>query len=212
MKNTFKFVLLASLVVFAAACGKKNESGGGNSYGNLVSNNSQLTSSSLDAVGKFNQWYKSNTEGGSPGVVGNYGLDYQSSSATVDGNCEERELFGFLPYWYCSGSGSNNNNGGQFDCRVTLSFSNQSLKVNNPTLKKIYEGKMGTLVNATQVGSLITLQFQKSNGFVVSYKIDTNYHSSFQPVEMTDSETGSVDRLVYYTMNSSLITNLPICD
>jgi hypothetical protein len=211
MKNTFKFVLLASLVVFAAACGKKNESGG-KSYGNLVSNNSQLTSSSLDAVSKFNQWYVSNTEGGSPGQVGNYGLDYQSSSATVDGNCEERELFGFLPYWYCSSSGSNNNNGGSFDCRVTVSFSNRSLKLNNPTLKKIYEGRMGTLVNATQIGSLITLQFQKTNGFVVSYKIDTNYHSSFQPVEMTDSETGSVDRLVYYTMNSSLLANLPICD
>jgi hypothetical protein len=211
MKSTFKIVLLASLVVFAAACGKKNSSGG-NSYGSLVSNNSQLTSSSLDAVGKFNQWYKSNTEGGSPGMVGNYGLDYQSSSATVDGNCEERELFGFLPYWYCSSSGSNSNNGGSFDCRVTVSFSNQSLKLNNPTLKKIYEGKMGTLVNATQIGSLITLQFQKSNGFVVSYKIDTNYHSSFQPVEMTDSETGSVDRLVYYTTNPSLLTNLPICD
>lgn len=221
MKNTFKLVLLASLVVFASACGKKNESGGGGSYGNLISDSSQLNNNSIEAVKNFNKWMETNVPST---MYGNVGLYYQSSNPAGEtgSNCVEKEFLG-IPYYYCSGysSGSGMTSDG---CKVTILGGTQTraIKLQNPTLNKIYNAAANKLVliNATQSNpssyatNVYTLSFQDQKsgspdyGTVKSYTIDTQYHSAVQPMVVTDSNNNSYKRLSQISNN---ITGLTTC-
>ncbi len=223
MKNTFKFVLLASLVVFAAACGKKDESSSSSGFRSSLSTGSNISTSSRQAVEQFNRWYASRFEPSvTPGV---YRVAYTSASAqNSNSNCEERDL-GFLglKYWYCAPSTSGSLTSGLDECRTTIIASDRSVKGENASLARIAAGQAGTLVNATFQGSsenyqnsVFTLQFQKSNAHIVTYIIDTRYHSAMQPVQVTDTES---DSLMYYygsaistPFNTVSVAGLEICD
>lgn len=228
MKNTFKLVLLASLVVFASACGKKNESGGSGSYGNLVSDSSQLSDNSIDAVKNFTRWMDTNIPvGQANNLYGNVALFYQSSSAIGDvgSNCVEKEFLG-IPYYYCSGYSSNSGTTGD-SCKVTIlgGVQTRAVKLQNPTLNKIYNASANKLVliNATQTNpssylqNVYTLSFQDQRGnatsnpeygTVKSYTIDTQYHSAIQPMVVTENNSGSYKRLSQISYNLSGVTDI----
>lgn len=216
MKNTFKFVLLASLLVFAAACGKKNSSGGSGS-GSLYSSNIQYSQSSKQAVEDFADWYRSNQEGISQNParpdlprVGMFGLDRRSNTASTGTGCVEEKVGEFLGIdiykWNCD-SADENSGTSTGVCSVLVQQSSNSLKPLNPTLKKIFEGKAGTLVDASKNGNVFKFQFyNQNNGQVVSYIIDTYYHSAFQPMQVTNYGNGTmmnVSNIVYQPTNAT---------
>lgn len=202
MKNTFKLVLLASLVVFASACGKKNESGGSGS-GSLYSSNIQYSQASKQAVEAFADWYRSNQEGISQNPsrpdlprVGLFGLDRRLNTASTGTGCTQEIIGEFLGIdlykWNCDAADETSGTSSGV-CSVLVQQSSNTLKPLNPTLKKIYEGKAGTLVEATKNGNVFKFQFYNSTtGHVVSYIIDTYYHSAFQPMQVTNFGTGTM--------------------
>lgn len=220
MKNTFKLVLLASLVVFASACGKKNESGS-SSGGRLYSSNIQYSQASKQAIESFQDWYRSNTEGisqdprlvqqGYPSV-GMFGLDRRANAASTGTGCTQEVIGEFLGIdlyrWNCDAADETSGTSSGV-CSVMVSFNSNTQKPLNPTLKKIYDGRAGTLIEATKNGNVYKLQFyNESNGQVISYIIDTYYHSAFQPMQVTNFGTGTMTNVAQITYQP---TNVQPC-
>jgi hypothetical protein len=84
------------------------------------------------------------------------------------------------------------------------------MKQLNPTLKKIYEGRAGTLVDATKNGNVYKFQFYNTtNGQVVSYIIDTYYHSAFQPMQVTNFGTSSMTNVANIVYQPAGATTCP---
>lgn len=207
MKRSLNILALVSVMALAGACGKnKSDSSSSSSFKAIDG----LSVTSAQALVNFDNWYRSAQEGsGSPGM---YLVDRRQYTASYGNGCEvdDIEIFGVvIGQWYNCNNFNSTGGGTSASCKVAVSYDyNSSLKALNPTLAALRTGAAGVIVEAIQSGSIFTIQVQKASGYVVSYVIDTSYHSAFQPVMVTDYEAGKVTKLmnIQYNPNPSLPT------
>ncbi len=214
-------IMMLALAGFITACGKDNSSGGSKSgnFGSVITA-PNLPQNSTQAFSNFKSWYNSREEsfgGYGPGV---YELAYQNSGSASSNNGCELKTWGIFQYYTCSSSSWSSMPTASATCKVAILSTTTNVKSQNTTLARIASGQMGTLIGATQTGGtnqtrgVFNLQFQNTNqndpafGTVTTYVIDTNYHSSFQPV-MRVRGNGQVDRLV--AAYSVYTSTLPSC-
>lgn len=188
MKSTLFGLLFVSFII--AGCGK-DSGGGGSSSTMLGTNSSNLSSTAVAAAQSFQSWYESASE---PSVtVGPYVLTKTSSASSNSGSNCSLKTWGIFSYYSCSSSSSSSSSGStSTTCGVTVYSSASSLKGHNPVLAGLYNGTLGTLINGTQNGSNYNFTIQKPNGHVITYVINTQYPSAFQPVQVQDTETASL--------------------
>jgi hypothetical protein len=221
MKRFSKFVILATLAAFAVGCGKDNSSGGGNRYGSLISDNSQLSSDSLSAAGNFKRWMDTTIVNN---TYGNFAIYYNSANnAGSNPNCEEKEFLG-IPFYFCSGYSNSGGSTGD-GCKVSVFGGTQQTLQNklqgNATLNKIYNASSNglVLVNASQSNTsnwqnnVYRLTFQKGDGSLTTYTIDTQYPASFQPMAVSEDDGSYKVVTGIYTSAQvgSTFSSLPTC-
>jgi hypothetical protein len=211
MKHFIQFAVLVALLGLGA-CGKDNKSGNGGSGSNFNPINAgNLPQDNAQALQQLQAWYNSTTE---PQMNGAYRLTHvASNSSSNNGNCTEKPIiiFGVTVghYTVCSG-GSGSSSGTQTQCGLNIFPSTANVKANNIALAQIMSGQLGELVHITKQNTLYTLQIRKTNNHVKVYLIDTALHSSMQPVQVNDSETGNMKFLASWSMTS--ISGLSICN
>ncbi len=212
MKQFIQYGLLLSLLALAA-CGK-NKSGGQQDTGYFSSiNYGQLSEGSSTALNNYINWYNTPQENFNAGL---YTLTYVNATANTSNGCTPKDIkIGGVvigQYYICSGT-SSSSSGTQTTCKVAVLASNAGINVkpSNPILSAIANGQMGTLVQARQQGTIFNLDFQKSTGQIVSYMIDTNLHSSMQPVQIVDYSAGIFEYLGSQPMYGALTTT-PFCN
>ncbi len=211
MKQFIQYALLLALLALTA-CGK-NKSGAqpDTSYFGSI-NYGQLSEGSSTALNNYRNWYNTPTENYPAGV---YTLNFVNAAVNTNNGCTPRDITigGVVigQYYICSGSSSNT--GTQSACKVAVLASNFgiNIKPSNPVLSAIANGQMGTLVQARQQGTVYNLEFQKTTGQIVSYTIDTNLHSSMQPVQVIDQSAGIFEYLGSQPSYGALSTT-PFCN
>lgn len=216
LTNIFKLAVVSSILVFAVGCGKDNKSGG---YGYNMQYSNNLSQAGVQAHTQFKQWYESPDTGVQAGsyIVRRAKTGYQSGGASLPPGCERKEvkIFGMVVGYtiVCkNGSGSSTSENIR-ECGVQIIANNNggnSLKINNPILRKIYSGGYGILVDGTSYNGVINLVFQQSNGQMTAFAIDTQYNGAFQPAAIQDS-TG-IDQIIPHPQYAGFQgTNLPAC-
>jgi len=193
MKFFLMRVLCLALIVSATGCGKDNKSGGSNPQPNPFSGN--LSAGSAEA--NFKSWYLSNTEGERPGIGSKTETRTIKTYTETDG-CEQKpiSIFGVNlgSVNYCFNdfrlSGTNTK------MRI-VNVVPDADKSSNTVLKAVYSGSGMTLVKITEdkgfYGKVFFIEYAKSNGHRVLYKVDTGFHSAFNPIEISDSEEKTVE-------------------
>lgn len=195
MKSLLNAVVCASLLAFAVGCGKENSSGNKNAFANLY--NQGLSMTSQQSLQKIQNWYKGNIEGqGLIGVVNITKTKYDYNTAP---NCEQKKFLG-IPYQLCTYSSSSSSG------TIVSQQSNVDLRINNNVaisskgnqeLNAIFSGASGTLLNAVDVSpSASQLDFLRSDGVIVTYIIDRNYHSALNPVKKSESSQSSKSDII----------------
>jgi len=200
MKTTLiRSIVCASLIVFAIGCGKDNKSsgGGGGPIPNPNPYTGQIPAESQGALTNFQNWYSSQTEGSYPGLGQKIETRMIHSYSQTDG-CESQpiSLFGkkLLDLNYCLNTSSKQNSQ---NVERPINVVAGSAKSQNSKLLEAYSGAGMTLANVlqgqSQFGTYYQLEYVKTNGHRVVYTIDTGIHSSFNPVQITNSETRTLE-------------------
>lgn len=193
MKLFLMKVLCLALIAFALGCGKDNKSGGSNPQTNPFSGN--LGNGTAEA--NFKSWYLSNTESNHPGN----GLKTETREIKTfrqtDG-CESNPInifgidLGSINYCF-SGSSLSSIKTDIRTVNVTPIFNKSS----NSKLAGVYSGSGMALVKVTEgnsfYGKVFFIEYAKTNGHRVLYKVNTGFHSAFNPIEISDSEEKTVE-------------------
>lgn len=194
MKHSFYTGLLCtSLLVFTVGCGKESKSGSGSSYNPYNQNNPYYqnpTQQTQAAITNLQAWYQSSTE--NSGSIGQKTERRQPISFT-EASCSTKTILGFIDINYCKNSQQST---GSVVSRAVYIVSGQVKSQNSKLATALSPGNGATLVSATETnspvnystGRLFTLNYAKSNGHIIQYKIDTGLNSAFNPVEIYDSE------------------------
>jgi hypothetical protein len=197
MKPTFvKALICLSVMAMAMSCGKDSKSGGSNGVqqtmnpfneGNpFYKSPSEKTSSALNNA---KAWYESPTEAAtSMGQKTEKRVEYSYNEP----DCNKKTVFGFMDIEVCKQSKVSTTN---LEPRTVNVVPNNN-KAANTKLAPVFNPANGaTLRQASEVnspmnngGKLFTLEYVKSNGHILQYKIDTGLNSAFNPVEIYDSE------------------------
>jgi hypothetical protein len=193
MKSILMKVLCFALVVFALGCGKDNKSGGSNPQTNPFSGN--LGNGTAEA--NFKSWYLSNTEGPMPGIGSKSETRTIKTYSQTDG-CELKPInifginLGNINYCF-SGSGPSSTE----TVRRTVNVLPSTNKSTNSVLAGAYTGAGMRLIKITEdksfYGKVFFIEYAKTNGHRVLYKVDTGIHSAFNPIEISDSEEKTVE-------------------
>lgn len=203
MKATlFRSIICAALIVFAVGCGKDNKSSGGGNVGQIPNPNpnpytGQIPAESQAALTNFQNWYNSQTEGTYPGLGQKIETRTIDNYSQTDG-CESQPISFFgrklLDLNYCLNTSSKQNSQ---NVDRTINVVAGSAKSQNSKLVEAYSGAGMTLANVlqgqSQFGTYYQLEYVKTNGHRVVYTIDTGIHSSFNPVQITNSETRTLE-------------------
>ncbi len=188
MKTTFfNSLLCASLLVFAVGCGKEKSKSKGQQYTNLY--NQGLTANNQAVVQKLTNWFNSSQEGaGFLGAMTIKKTQYVYNNAQ---NCVEKKFLG-IPYQYCSYSNSAPQ--GTEVSSSTATLYQDGIIINargNAELNNLFNGSHGTLIGASDISQTASqLDFLSADGKVVSFVIDTNYHSGLNPVKKSTVALG----------------------
>ncbi len=186
-------VFCFALIVLSTGCGKDNKSGSTGTQPNPFSGN--LGSGTAEA--NFKTWYLSSTEGPIPGIGSKSETRTIKTYTQTDG-CELKPItifgvnLGNINYCF-SGSGPSSTE----TIRRTVNVLPSVNKSSNSVLAAAYTGAGMTLVKITEdtsfYGKVFYLEYTKTNGHRVLYKIDTGIHSAFNPIEISDSEEKTVE-------------------
>ncbi|MCM2350812.1 MAG: hypothetical protein NDI69_12385 [Bacteriovoracaceae bacterium] len=193
--SLFHGLLCASLVFFAAGCGKDNKSSGGGVSGNVVTNpyTGTVPADSLTAYTNLMTWYKGTTEGSLPNDgFAHYGetrtittLSQECSTKTIDLWIIEKDLT------FCKENSSEN----EVERNVALTAVG-SVKASNSKLTQALSGSGLTLIKVTQYSAnVFQIEWAKSNGHRLAYSIDTSFNSAFNPYQIIDSEARTIESL-----------------
>lgn len=192
MKSSlFKSMLCASILVFAVGCGKENKSGGGNRYSNLY--NAGLTQTSQQVLQRAANWYNSTAEG--VPQWGELTIIKTQRVYNTQPTCETKKFLG-IPYQYCKLNGTPTTTElSRVDTMIVQDGKKISQK-GNIELNNIFNGTNGTLVSAIDVPGGFKLDFLRNDGKMVSYVINTGFHSSLNPVAKVESSQTQVIEIV----------------
>jgi hypothetical protein len=194
MKLNLNALICALFLAFVIGCGKDNSTGTNKTNVNL--NNSNLSASSQQSLQKVINWYQGSQEGqGLTGVVNITKTKYESANS----NCVQKTVLG-ISYQDCS---SNQSQAQGFivsqQPNVNLIQDGKTISSKgNQDLNALFSGADGTLISVVDVSSTASqLNFIRSDGVLVTYIIDTNYHSSLNPLKKTESsQTSKFDIIV----------------
>lgn len=196
--SLFHGLLCASLVLFAAACGKDNKSSGKSASNNLLTNPyiGTVPADSAAAYNNLMTWYKGTSEGSLPQMnLAHYGetrtistLKQECSTTTIDLWITEKDLT------FCKETSSQR----EVERNLARTAAGTS-KASNTKLAQALSGSGLTLVKVTQgqsySGSLFTIEWAKSNGQRLVYTIDTGLNSAFNPYQIIDSEARTIESI-----------------
>jgi len=193
MKLYLMKVLCLVLVAFALGCGKDNKSGGSNPQTNPLSGN--VGNGTAEA--NFKAWYLSNIEGPMPGIGSKTETRTIKTYTQTDG-CELKPInifglnLGNVNYCFSSSGSSSSET-----VRRTVNVAPNMNKSSNTVLAEAYSGAGMRLVKITEdksfYGKVFFIEYAKTNGHRVLYKVDTGIHSAFNPIEISDSEEKTVE-------------------
>lgn len=193
MKLTiFANVLMASMMIFAVSCGKGSKGGSSSSsyYNPYLSNGvtSGSTATGTQAIANLNTYI--NAVETITSLVGPINVVSQKYS------CRTKEFLGinFLPYQYCSYSSVSSSK---------YAVPNATRAAQNPALANLLTPPSGyTLGNVIQYGTLITVEHYKSGSTIetIQYTIMTNRHAVSNPVQTKNTESQSIEQVVYPTI------------
>lgn len=211
MKSTFTRVMVSSLLIaFAVGCGKKDSGSSPAPVKKTTTTVGALNQTGTKAYSAFKSWYTSSSNGAypSPNLYVEERTVYSTDTSSA---CNEQpiKIFGteIGSINTCNyGSGSSGQNVIEKDVAVLFGGSKSS----NKLLESIYKGSVGKLIWAEQTagmsiqgsrGTLYKLRFQKSDGTLREYWIDTAINSAFQPVKAIDSSTATETVLTGIELN-----------
>lgn len=184
--SLFNSLLVASLLVFAVGCGKESKKSSGVAYPSLY--NQGLSVTNQQAVANVTAWYNGVQEGtGLLGAVTIKKTQYVINNAQ---NCVEKKFLG-IPYQYCTYS--NTQPTGTELSSTVANLYQDGIAINargNTELNGVFNGSNGTLINAVESGSIAQLDFLRTDGTMVSFIIDRNYHSGLNPVKKSVMSQG----------------------
>jgi hypothetical protein len=208
MKLTLTKLLCTSLMLtFLVGCGKDNASGGGGNPPVINQYQGNIPADSQQAFQNVSAWYGSTQEG----LPSNAGprTEYRTIQNYNDSNnCKTKTYLGFIDINYClSSSNEGTSSTAQRTVNVVLG---QSKSFNNPKLVSVFSPASGLVLKTVteqqspigQNYKLFTIDYVKSNGHILRYKIDTGLNSAFNPVEIYDTE---LRRSEYVTNLNSLL-------
>lgn len=186
--SLFSHVLLASVMIFAAACGKDSKKSGSSSYYNPFLSNgvsSTATATGQTAINNLNSYI--NGVETITSLVG--AINVQSSVYS----CKTKDLLGisFLPVTSCSYSSSS---------VYRYAVPNAARSAQNPALAGILTSPSGyTLGNVVQYGSLIVVEHYKSGSTIdtIQYTVMLNRHAVSNPVQTKDTANQRIEQVVY---------------
>ena len=191
--SLFKSIVCASILVFAIGCGKDNKSGKSNGYVNQYPNlynqypnlyNQGLNQNQQTVLAKLTSWFNSPTEGTRVlGPVTIKKIRYVTNSSQ---NCIQKEFLG-IPYQHCTyDNAAPQGTEVSSTPKVLVSDSQIINAKGNVGLNEIFAGSVGTLISATDLTSTVSrLDFLNQTGEIVSYIIDTSFHSALNPISKT---------------------------
>lgn len=187
------FLFASLMLVTIAGCGKDNKSSGGVPVAPIAPiGGDPLIGNTVDTNGTqaYNNaqaWYASRTEPSTfVGVKQEYRIVQRPNNQN---DCKNKSyLGGFINIQTCF-SGSQKTTPA---VKRTVYVVASPVKSSNPKLSPVFSSSL-TLINASQSGALYTLEFGKTNGHVIRYKIDTSLNSAFNPVEIWDTEQGRLE-------------------
>jgi hypothetical protein len=216
------FFCASFLVVLAVGCGKDNSTGGGSSNMNPYTN-PNVTQTAKANFDQLKKWYSSSQEGqlfNQP-----YFQKAVFSAVSQQQSCEEKELWGFLKYQYCSYANSGSTQTPQSVSTTCLGMANNYLvtapgtlsnnqctptkngvkyaKSSNTELKNVITLNNGSLAiyDVQKQGSayIVIAGPKTSNGFSSSptmiFVIDTAVHSVYNPVQVQDIANSKIKKL-----------------
>jgi hypothetical protein len=203
----FQLTSLLVLTLLVSACGKDEKSSSSSSSKEPAKQPTtnkvepvadNMTSTGTNAYSEVLSWYNSKTENSTPaGAV----LEQRLISTYAKSNCETDTILGFINIQTCFGSSSTKSS--YIYTNITAKSStdkSQNSKLYlafNPTSDM---GLQGVTESKGPFGkSLYQIDYVKFNGHVVRYKIDTGLNSAFNPVEIYDSEAGTMESVVNAT-------------
>ena len=200
-----------TFLVFFASCGKSEKSSSSSTpkktSSSSTSSSSSASSSSVSAVQQninttgqeayknVLAWYSSTAENSTP--MGQK-LEQRLIQNFAKSNCKTDKVLGFINIQTCFGASASTS---QYSSRA-LTATSTTTKSSNSKLAAVFSpsSDMG-LVGVTQQSGpfgkpLYSLDYQKINGHIVRYKIDSGLNSVFNPVEIYDTEAGTMESVI----------------
>ena len=205
MKATlFRSIVCASLIVFAGGCGKDNKSSGGTTLPNYQQNpyTGTVPVESQAAFNNFVNWYNSVNEGALP----NLGITHYGELRviqTLKQDCTTKNFNFWIidkDFTFCKDANTET----EHKRNVTIIGQGGS-KTGNPKLAQALSGNGLTLSKASEStesymngsGKVFTLEYiNTANGNRVIYVINTIYNSAFNPIQIINTETQTIESVV----------------
>ena len=198
MRSSILHLLSLFLILsFAAACGKKNSSGGssGNSSNQFNAGNTTVATGSV-ALNNLKVWYQSTAEGSHP-VSNLAAITVITKSKSINSNCTDLGLFGDICL-NTSGGWTQNNpifatktvgaKSSVLGLKSALAPLFPDLGQENPDSLYLHNGvdSVTQAPSQTTGGSIFTITYRNNAGKLIFYKIDSGYNSVVNPIHVFD--------------------------